>query len=98
MSKELILMINKNYLLFFEVKIFILKDILYSLNYIYSEMIYNLMNNYYLNYCFTIYIYRLVRVKNLLLNINTFNLNYTILYLIENINIYSIYIYFKKNG
>jgi len=98
MSKELILMINKNYLLFFEVKIFILKDILYSLNYIYFEMVNNLINNYLLNNLLNVYIYRIFFIEKLLKKINKYNLNYTILYLIENINIYSVYIYLKKNG
>jgi hypothetical protein len=98
MSKELILMINKNYLLFFEVKIFILKDILYSLNYIYFEMVNNLINNYLLNNLLNVYIYRIFFIEKLLKKINKYNLNYTILYLIENINIYSVYIFLKKNG
>jgi hypothetical protein len=49
LSKDLILNINKTYLYFLEYKVYVLYNVNYSLDFIFSELILNLSENFFIN-------------------------------------------------
>lgn len=99
LSKDLILNINKTYLMFLEYKTYILYNVNYSLDYIFSEMILNLSEKFFINNVYKLFYNKLILIHNSLEYLNNISLLNNINFYIDLINIYSIYIILnKKNG
>ena len=101
LSKDLILNINQTYLSFLEYKIYVLYNIDYSLDFIYSDFIFNLSEKFFLNNIFNIFYNKLILIQK---SSNLINNNILFLdsedfgYYIDIINIYSLFHIFENNG
>jgi hypothetical protein len=98
LSKDLILNINKTYLMFLEYKTYVLYNVNYSLDYIFSEMILNLSEKFFTNNVYKLFYNKLILIyysSEYLKNVSLLN---NIGFYTDLMNIYSFYIILKKNG
>jgi len=91
LSKDIILNINKTYLFFLEYKVYVLYNINYSLNFIFSELIINLSEKFFINNLFNLFYNKLNLIQNLnnLLNDDLFDINEK-----DSINLIEIYVFY----
>jgi hypothetical protein len=101
LCKEMILNINKTYLMFIEYKTYILYNINYSLDFIFSNLVINLSEKYFINSVLNLFYNKLILISRsidyidntLFIDLNDENENE-----IDLLNIYSFYISINNNG
>ena len=101
LSKDIILNINKTYLFFLEYKIYVLYNVNYSLDYIFSELILNLSEKFFINNLLNFFYNKisLLQNSNSLFNDDLFYISEDdFLDLIENDVFYIILNCIEKNG
>jgi len=91
-SKDLILNINKTYLFFLEYKVYVLYNVNYSLDFIFSELLLNLSEKFFINNILILFYNKLFLIQN---SNKLFN-NNIIIYINENdfINLIDIYVFY----
>lgn len=91
LSKDIILNINKTYLYFLEYKMYVLYNVNYSLDFIFSELILNLSEKFFINNLLKLFYNKLFLVQNSnnLLNDELFDINEE-----DSINLIEIYIFY----
>src|ERR1700733_4279378 len=91
LSKDIILNINKTYLYFLEYKMYVLYNVHYSLDYIFSELILNLSEKFFINNLFKLFYNKLSLIQNSnnLFNDDLFDINED-----DSINLNEIYVFF----
>ena len=89
LSKDMILNINKTYLYFLEYKMYVLYNVNYSLDYIFSELILNLSEKFFINNLLKLFYNKLSLIQNSnnLFNDDLFDINEN-----DSINLIEIYV------
>ena len=91
LSKDMILNINKTYLYFLEYKMYVLYNVNYSLDYIFSELILNLSEKFFINNLLKLFYNKLSLIQNSnnLFNDDLFDINED-----DSINLNEIYVFY----
>jgi len=92
LSKDIILNINKTYLYFLEYKMYVLYNVNYSLDFIFSELILNLSEKFFINNLLKLFYNKLVLIQNSnnLFSDNLFDINED-----DSINLIEIYVFYS---
>ena len=92
LSKDVILNINKTYLYFLEYKMYVLYNVNYSLDYIFSELILNLSEKFFINNLLKIFYNKLILIQN---SNNLFNEDFFDINEDDSINLIEVYILYS---
>ena len=92
LSKDIILNINKTYLYFLEYKMYVLYNVNYSLDYIFSELILNLSEKFFINNLLKIFYNKLILIQN---SNNLFNEDFFDINEDDSINLIEVYILYS---
>lgn len=92
LSKDIILNINKTYLYFLEYKMYVLYNVNYSLDFIFSELILNLSEKFFINNLLKLFYNKLILIQNSnsLFNEDLFDINEE-----DFINLIEIYVFYS---